>query len=71
VGQDRWQRLKRVFDRALALDPEQRPSFLAAACQADPDLRDEVGALLASHEAAGTFLERPALRRRLPRPSGH
>ena len=77
MGEDRWRHLKRVFDRALALDPERRPSFVAAACPSDPALEKEVEALLASLDAAGAFLERPALdgglrvRRRLPRRSGH
>jgi hypothetical protein len=77
VGEDRWRRLKKVFDRALALDPGRRPSFLATACRSDPALEKEVEALLAALEAAGAFLERPVLdgglrvRRRLPRPEGH
>jgi hypothetical protein len=77
VGEDRWRRLKRVFDRALALDPGRRSAFLATACGSDLALEEEVETLLAALEAAGAFLERPALdgglrvRRRLPRKSGH
>ena len=54
-----WLRLKDLFEKARALPTESRPAYLAAACHDNPALRLEVEELLASHERARTFLERP------------
>ena len=56
---DDWQRLKHVFETAYALQAESRAAYLAATCHDNPPLRLEVERLLASHEHASTFLERP------------
>ena len=56
-----WQRVREIFESAVALPPEQRPSFVAAACGSDTRLRGQVDGLLASHERARTFLEQPAI----------
>src|SRR5436190_1240865 len=45
---------------AVALEPDGRPACLSGMCGSDGVLRQQVEALLASHEQAGTFLERPA-----------
>ena len=58
---DEWTRLREVFDGARALPPDARPAFLAGACRGDQALRLEVEQLLASHEAAASFLETPAM----------
>ena len=58
---DDWTRLKEVFDGARALPPDARPVFLTGACRGDQALRLEVERLLASHEAAASFLETPAM----------
>jgi hypothetical protein len=51
-----------IFAAALEKgDPAERAAFLDEACAGDPALRREVEALLQSHEAAGCFLEQPAL----------
>ena len=60
VAED-WLRLKEVFEGARALPTESRPAYLAAACHDNPALRLEVEQLLASHERATTFLERPVV----------
>ena len=54
-----WQRLRAVFDQAIALPPEDRAAFLGRAC---PDATDraKVEALLGAHDRADTFLETPA-----------
>jgi eukaryotic-like serine/threonine-protein kinase len=56
--------VKTLFGAALDLRPEERASFLDTACGNDSDLRRELEALLAAHEDAGSFLERPII----PRP---
>src|SRR5688500_1722811 len=58
---DEWTRVKEVFDGARALPPDARPTFLAGACRGDQVLRLEVEELLASHDAAASFLETPAM----------
>ena len=60
-GAEDWLRLKEVFEGARALPAERRPAYLAAACHDNPALRLAVEQLLASHERATTFLERPAV----------
>ena len=45
-----------LFFQALQQPPEQRSAFLDGACTDNPDLRAQVGALLADHEKAGVFL---------------
>ena len=56
---ERWQQIDHLLQSALALDPEQRPSFLARACAGDEPLRREVESLLVSHDRAGDLLETP------------
>ena len=57
---ERWTRAKELFFDALALPSDGRRAWLAAACPSDPQLQDEVGSLIAAHDAAGTFIETPA-----------
>ena len=54
-----WPRLKEVFAGARALALDARPAYLAAACDGDEALRQEVEMLLASDERAASFLETP------------
>ena len=50
-------RLEALFSEALKLaTPAERAAYLARACGGDPELRRRVEGLLASHEAAGSFL---------------
>ena len=52
-----FERIKEIF--ALALEkksPAERESYLAAACQGRPELRQQVESLLQAHEHAGEFL---------------
>jgi serine/threonine protein kinase/TolB-like protein/tetratricopeptide (TPR) repeat protein len=57
---DDWQRVKAVFEQAIALAEPDRSSFLAAACGPDALLRQRVDALLASHADSPSFLETSA-----------
>jgi len=54
---DRWARVKDVFNGALARGVDERPAYVASACGQDDGLRAEVERLLAAHVAAGGFLE--------------
>src|SRR5688572_22022427 len=60
MNSERWQKIKGLFDVALELAPEQRGKFLQKACGADAELRREVESLLASFEAAESFMNKPA-----------
>ncbi|MBV9442926.1 MAG: serine/threonine-protein kinase [Acidobacteriaceae bacterium] len=50
-----------MLQRALRLPAAERHPFLAQSCEEDEELEREVSSLLASHQAAGSFLEKPAL----------
>ena len=55
-----WTRVKAIFDAAVVLDPRGRAAYLTDMCSADAFLRQQVEALLLSHDQAETFLETPA-----------
>ena len=52
VNAERWRIATGIFHAALERPPDQRPSFLAEACQEDQSLRANVEALLAGDERA-------------------
>jgi serine/threonine protein kinase len=61
MNPERWQEIRAVLDKAIALSESERSAFLEATCSADPELRAEVESLLRSHEDAGSvFLKTPA-----------
>jgi len=43
---ERWLEVKRIFEEALEVAPEERPAFIERTCQGDEELRREVDALL-------------------------
>lgn len=47
---EQWQKVKEVFDAALAVAPSEREEFLKEACAGDAELRREVEKFLASFE---------------------
>src|SRR5689334_14600508 len=50
-----------IFETALhKASPAERSAYLAEACGGDAALRQRVEALLAAHQDAGDFLDRPA-----------
>lgn len=57
---DRWRRVNELFHAALELPPSERDAYLANSCGDDPELRDEVTSLLASHDLSDDFIETPA-----------
>jgi serine/threonine protein kinase len=53
-----------IFAAALERsDPAARSAYLDEACAGHPELRRQVEELLRAHDAAGTFLQQPPLRR--------
>jgi serine/threonine-protein kinase len=63
---ERWRRIEELFESMVELEGAERATALAAACAEDEPLRGEVESLLAAHERAGSFLDRPALVRPPP-----
>src|SRR5438876_168252 len=55
------QRIEEIFRAALDQRPDRVGVFLESACEGDEHLRREVEALLASHRAAGSFIEDSAV----------
>jgi TolB-like protein/Tfp pilus assembly protein PilF len=60
VNPNNWDRAKELFEAALELEPSQRASFLAANC-GEVSLRQQVEKLLVDYQAAGSFLDEPAV----------
>ncbi len=60
MKRERWQQIKALLQAALEHAPDERPGFLAAACNDDESLRAEVQKLIVSHDQAGPFIEEPA-----------
>jgi serine/threonine-protein kinase len=56
---DRWDRIGRLFDRALELDAADRAVLLDEVRAEDVALADEVESLLAEHEADGFIADTP------------
>jgi len=56
MDERRWERLSRLFEEALALTGDARAAFLDEACADDAPLRDEVEALLASHDRTDSVI---------------
>jgi serine/threonine protein kinase len=58
---ERWQRIKQIFDEALAMEANRRVAFLDQACAEDAELRREVTSLLAADEQNAGFLSALAI----------
>lgn len=54
-----WPRVRAVFEQALQHSGRERQNYLAGACGGCGPLREQVDALLASHDQAERFLEQP------------
>src|SRR3569832_126606 len=58
---DSWNRIEVVYHAALDRPPDERRAFIAAACQGDDGLRQEVEDLVSRHRPSGEHpLDRPA-----------
>src|SRR6476620_7319675 len=58
---DDWQEVEEMFHAALALDADQRSTYLAGACSDKQWLLAEVTALLNAGESKSEFLEQPVM----------
>ena len=58
---DRWKQVDGLLQSALERPPEERDAFLRQACIGDEALEREVRSLLTSRQAAGSFLDTPAI----------
>lgn len=56
---ERWKRIDHLFHAAVKVDPAARAAFLSQACADDDSLRQEIEALLDSHEQSRDFIEEP------------
>jgi tetratricopeptide (TPR) repeat protein len=61
MDSDRWKRVDRLLQLALACPPEAREELLCRMCAGDCELETEVRSLVAAHQEAAGFLESPAL----------
>ena len=58
---EKWQKVREVFDSALRRQPEERRKFVHEACGEDKILLAEVESLLSSLDSAESFMEAPAV----------
>jgi len=61
INPEKWREIKEIFYAALRHAPEEREGFLNDSCKDDDQLRREVESLLSSSEAAGSFMQNPAV----------
>jgi eukaryotic-like serine/threonine-protein kinase len=59
MSPEAWNRVKNIFEDVVAHEGADRAALLAVACEGDEELRSEVERLIAGHEQAGSFLDRP------------
>ena len=57
----RWRQVESLLLAVNDLPPEEQESYLRAECAGDEALEREVRSLLRSQQAAGRFLETPAI----------
>src|ERR671921_866396 len=58
---ERWRQIEELFQTAVDLPPSERPRFIRQASSGDETLFEQVVALVNQFEAAGDFIEEPAL----------
>jgi Tol biopolymer transport system component len=61
MNPERWQQIDAIFREALGCDPEDRATFVTKLCNGDTALQHEIEQLFTSLNAAGSFLEKPAV----------
>ena len=58
---EQWQKVEAVLQEAIDRPPQDRASFLDAACAGDRQLLDEATSLINAYDEAGDFIEQPAI----------
>ncbi|MEP6569085.1 MAG: serine/threonine-protein kinase [Acidobacteriota bacterium] len=58
---EQWQKVEAVLQQVLDLAPRDRLSFIDEACAGDERLREDATSLVDAYDAAGDFIEQPAL----------
>ncbi|MEO6051539.1 MAG: protein kinase [Pyrinomonadaceae bacterium] len=61
MADEKWQKVREIFDSALRRQPEERQRFVNEACGGDKSVLAEVESLLSSHSNSDSFLETPAV----------
>src|SRR5262245_35875304 len=56
---ERYEQIGKLYQAVLEREPSERAAFLNDACGADDELRLEVQSMLAAHEQAAEFIEKP------------
>src|SRR3989454_6444241 len=59
---ERWEQVGKLYQAALALQPNKRETFLDDTCGDDTAMRREVESLLAAEDGAGSFLAAGAMK---------
>ena len=61
MADEKWQKVREIFDSALRLKSDERRRFVYDVCGDDKTLLAEVESLLSSHDGAESFMETPAV----------
>ena len=61
MSNERWERVKQIFNSALECEPDGREDFLREACGGDESLRKEVEVLFAHQGELSGFMKAPAM----------
>ena len=61
MADEKWQKVREIFNSAVRRQPAERRRFVRQACGDDKTLLAEVESLLMSLESAGSFMETPAV----------
>ena len=61
MADEKWQKVREIFDSALRQKPEKRRKFVHKACGEDTLLLAEVESLLSSLDSSKSFMETPAV----------
>ncbi len=61
MADEKWHKVREIFDAALHRKPEERREFIREACRDDEVLLAEVESLLTSLDSAENFMETPAV----------
>jgi len=61
MADEKWQKVREIFDSALRHKSDERRRFVNEVCGDDKTLLAEVESLLSSHDSAESFMETPAI----------